>query len=223
MIAAAFDRLVAETLGDRLSAAGWKASGRSKWTRQDRSGCSRLALDPRRQFSHFRVLLCWDPEDMSALITDLFREELPFESRGFLCGPHLSPAGVGREPYDWPSRTKLDLLQSLPEVWEALKVVGEPWLESLRDPLTYARHADPVAALSAGFAWERAGQVEQAHSYYSDTLRRIEIVLGMKSRVPVRASMKRQYLFLCQRLGRMGPLVDRFTSELATMGGTTMQ
>lgn len=223
MIAAAFDRVVAETLGERLLAAGWKALARSSWTKQDSSGSSRLAIDPRRQFSQFRVLLCWDPKDMSALVGDLFREELPVESRGFLCGPYLSPARVSRSPHHWPSRTKLDLLQSIPEVWEAFKQVGEPWLEGLRDPLTFAQQADPVAALVAGFAWERAGQMERAHSSYGEMLRRIESALAIKSRAPLPASMKRQYLFLCERLGRVDPLVGQFRSELESTGGTTRQ
>jgi len=223
MIAAAFDRVVAETLGERLLAAGWKALERSSWIQEDSSGSSRLALDPRRQFSQFRVLLCWDPKDMTALISDLFREELPVESRGFLCGPYLNPARVSRSPHHWPCRRKVELLQSLPEVWEAFKQVGGPWLQGLRDPLTFAQQADPVAALSAGFAWERAGDMERALSSYGEMLRRIESALAIKSRAPVPASMKRQYLFLCQRLGRMDPLVDRFRLELENMGGTTKE
>ena len=213
MLAADFDRLAKEHLGALLASRGWQPSPKSVWIRPERDGEARLALDPSRQCDRFAVLLGWLPADMSALIGALFKDDRRPEGTGFLCGPYLTPGGVFRRPKHWRCRTRADLLASLDDVHRQLLAIGEPWLASLREPLVLAQQADPVAALVAGYAWERAGCPDRARPLYEEMWQRLEgaFALGPRSLVP--ASAKRQYLFLADRLGRNTPLAERLRNE----------
>jgi hypothetical protein len=220
LIPADFYRLSESVLTPALGAMGWESTGRVLYHKRETLGVSRLALDPLKRFDRFRVLLTFDPSDLDALLVSLFADE-PAHDRGFLCGPYLTPGGVAPRHAGYACRTRALLDASLSAVLGALADFGVPWLADLHDPRFLAEHADPVAALTCGYAWERAGDLERAHERYAEMWRRLEGGLaGLSPRALARLpdSVKRQYLFVTGRLGHDNDATRAFTQQLQEAG-----
>ncbi len=201
MLAKDFYSISDESLSPGLEQSGWSRTDTCTYANQSPNGLKKLSLDPRRNFERFSVLISFEPTDISAFIRDVISEATYDRAKsGFLCGPYLNQVSVGRRRSEWPCKTKQQLLASLERVAKAVKEVGEPWLTSLMDAKTLAEQADPVAALVAGFAWERAGDMEKAAERYREMKRRFDEVQKRYPRLKPSEGQMKQYLFLASRL-----------------------
>ena len=113
----------------------------------------------------------------------------------------MNESSVSRQRNEWPCKTKQQLLIAPEQVARAVKEVGEPWLIALLGPKILAEQADPVAALVAGFAWERAGEAEKAKERYRNMLGRLDEINRRYPQLKATESHMKQYLFLAARLG----------------------
>jgi hypothetical protein len=207
MIAADFYRHEEQTLSPLLRDKLWQRVDRGFYVRVEKDGRSKIALDPQRGFERFSVMIGFDPTD----VVDLQRElaggpgdtDIP---RGFLCGPYLNGISAGGKPRFWPARTKDIAIRSFHDVSSVIVSIGEPWLQSLRNPVTYAESADPTAALFSGFAWERAGNATRSHERYQEMWRRFSETLNILPFAKWTDHNQRMYRFVASKLG----IVDEY-------------
>ena len=222
MIATSFYGACESALMPALQPFEWRLCGRGVYQKNETDGVSRLAVDPLKGFARFRVLLTFDPADVTQLADSITCDQPPDYERGFLCGPYLTPAGVYRRHGGYACRTRADLQRSLATVVRAIQSVGVQWLQRLRDPQFFAEQADPVAALMCGYAWERAGNNRRARELYQEMWRRLDGALSHLSEKQldrVEDATKRQYLFIAQRLRIRSDVAIRFAAQVADRRG----
>src|SRR5262245_36611919 len=116
MIAAEFYRRAEGILQPHLSARGWERIERAFLVKREGDGVDRLALDPAKTFRQFAVLVSFEPNDVVALVRELFGGESSEADRGFLCGPYLTAAGVSRLRRQWKCDTRSALEKSMGQV-----------------------------------------------------------------------------------------------------------
>ncbi|MES2951684.1 MAG: hypothetical protein V4858_24415 [Pseudomonadota bacterium] len=217
MLAKDFYRMAEERLTAELQARGWARAERGSYAKSDADGFEKLSLDPSKSFERFSVLMSFEPSDMSAFVRDVIHgPDYDATKSGFLCGPYLNQALVGRRRSEWPCKTKEQLLNALERVARAVETVGEPWLRSLRDARTLAEQADPTSALLAGFAWDRAGEHEKAEERYAEMRRRLDESIARYPRFQFPESHMKEYLFLAARLGFQNEHTVAYGLALAT-------
>jgi hypothetical protein len=107
------------------------------------------------------------------------------------------------------------LLAASVKMKEALQNHGLHWLQELRDPKRFASEVDPIAALYAGFAHERAGEIAAARERYEEMQRRL--LAGMKLGISESEFIRtagRQYIFVAKKLRTDSDRVQRFEQAL---------
>lgn len=189
---------VEAAIGSSLEPNGFARTAPGEYRREGAEGEDVVAVDPDLRRGRFSLALCFYPA-WTAVIDML---STPSAQRGFPCGPYLSPVGVGRREYFWPCKPGATLERSVASVKSALLQRGLPWLTDLRDPRNYAASVDPVAALYAAIAFEKAGDDSAARSFYQEVHRRMLGVLdrGGADEEFLR-SAGRKYLFVARKLG----------------------
>lgn len=217
MLGKDFDRIADAYLLHQSIVPAWTGVGPGSFIRNDVGGFDKLAFDPGRGFENFAVLISYQPSDLTDFMEALQGQPYDPVSSGFICGPYLSLGKVGPRRHTWPCRTQEQLLSSLERVVTALAQMGEPWLASLRDPQVLAQQTDPIAAAIAGYAWERAGHLQNAHACYLDWLQRLEDgqELLQRQRKNLPPQRMQEYLFLAQKMGLNNELTARFQAVLA--------
>lgn len=160
-------------LGPYLIAKNFQRGRPAEFLRVVSGGLDRIIVSegpPSKARSHFAVFMSFYPEYLNPV-----KELIDFQGQpeGFPCGPYLNPVSVSRRPKYWSYKTSEILDTSLRHVLKCLEQVGLPWLESLRDPQTFAANVDPMAPLDAAFAHEFAGDKKKARTFYEEIMRRL--------------------------------------------------
>ena len=136
------------------------------------------------------------------------------EAQGFPCGPYLTPKVVTRRRRGWSFASVERLARSLVEIEAALKEVGLPWLETLRDPQVFSREVDKNAVLPAALAHELAGEFAEAQRLYEEMYRRLRGIIDSEGTDEnVLREMPRVFVFVCSKLGIESDRVRRFSAR----------
>jgi hypothetical protein len=165
-----------ELLSSFLNPHGFRNGKPGEYLRRTQTGEDRILVSrgpSSKAKTHFAVFMSYEPDYLMKTINELI--SYGGEDRGFSCGPYLNPVGVTPRPKYWSYRDADALKRSVAHVIQCLEKTGLPWLESLRDPKTFASNVDPVAALPAGLANEIAGNIEIAKEFYNEMLRRYRL------------------------------------------------
>lgn len=207
-----FDRLCHEILDIPLNRIGFAWVGGGVYVRRTPEGRDSIGFDIRPSRSRFCVLIGYAPKEFE--IVEALHPELTEADLGFLCRPYLNPVGTSWKPRWWNCTTKEIAMQSLHHVLECVESAGERWLSALRDPEFLAANSDSVAALSSGFAYELAGDLDIARQRYLAMNRRyseIEKTTGIrKFRDGWRA-----FIFVRAKLG----VEDELTADVRALAG----
>jgi hypothetical protein len=191
-----------ERLLPLLEPVGFTKKQPGEYVRESEEGWDRILVShgpSAKKRTHFCVGVEFRPSVMKTL-DELI--DLGGEDEGFLVGPYLNPVSVTQRPKYWGYRTEEALEKSLRHVVECLQNAGLPWLESLRDPQTYAENVDPVAALGAALAWEAAGNLQKAREAYQEMFRRYRGVIEQRGeRLLLESSHAKAYVFVTAKLG----------------------
>jgi hypothetical protein len=196
-------------VGAPLREHGFVRADGGDYQRTTTEGMDRILLDPNARKGKFTVFASHYPADLE-FITDF----LHGEDRGFPVGPYVTQRGVFRHPYTWPYKTKEQTEGSLRKLLTAIEEYVLPWLQSLRDPVVYAKAVDVDAPLFVAVAWERAGDIARAREAYEQ---RWETFAGMLASFDERFVIKEageQVVFVAEKLGRQRERMARFREML---------
>lgn len=169
-----------KVLGALLVNKGFRVAQPGEYLRRVQGGEDRVLVSkgpPSKAQTHFAVYMSYYPDYLEPVLGLIDNQG---EDRGFPCGPYLTPVGATRRPKYWSFQNPEILAKSLQHVAQCMEEAGLPWLESLRDPKTFAANVDPVAALDSAAANEAAGNIEQARSAYQEMMRRLQSVTSLK-------------------------------------------
>jgi hypothetical protein len=203
-----------------LAASGFTRVEAGSYRRQLDCGIDRIVVDADVSKQRFSILISHYPAAMNC-IEQLVDCEAA--DRGFPVGPFLSAVGVRRRECFWPSKSEQVLRVSVLRVLDALQKVGIPWLEKLRDPSFFADEVDPVGALYAAFANERAGRLDAARSLYLEMRRRLAPAFHGKTPTgKVLQELGRQYVFVEEKLGADREIVRRVREFFPDMAATAV-
>jgi hypothetical protein len=202
-------------VGEWLTELGFQAVRGGDYVRIDASGYDRIMLDPVLSKGRVAVMMSHYPRDLK-VIDDLYA----VEARGFPCGPYLNGVGgVQRREYWWRCRTMIDIPAMATAIKTALEKSGLQWLADLHDPIRFAQEVDPIGALYAAAAYERAGQYEKAEASYREMYRRLH---GNTERLPLGdfiSSSGKLYLYVTKKLS----MPDALSEQIEAGVGQGMQ
>jgi hypothetical protein len=179
-----------------LSREGFRLVEPGGYRRDSSLGFDRIVFDPEIKKGRSSVLCSYYPVELES-VAELMRRD-PTEPRGFPCGPYLTPVLVGRRPYYWSLRNGQNAILQMAV---AIEKVALLWLTSLRDPCVFASEVDPVAAIYAGAAFERAGLIAASRERYSEMFRRFQEMRKRASEEYFTNTFGRPFVFVAEKLG----------------------
>jgi len=201
-----------ENLGSLLRANGFANGQPGEYLRADTGGEDFVLVAPDVPKERFAIALSYYPNDCSAIQKLV---GMPLQPRGFPCGPYLNGVGVGRRPHWWSCKSADRLRIASQSAASVLKAHGLPWLQRLMDPDVFATEVDPVDALYAGYAHERAGKFSLAREFYQEMLRRL--IEGMNLGVSDAEYLKvagREFIFVAKKLGLVDERIGKYERAL---------
>lgn len=201
-------------LGPFLSGKGFRTVKPCEYVRKGGTGCDRIMVSkgpPSKARTHFAVFMSYYPDYLRPAFELV---DYGGEDYGFPCGPYLTPVGATRRPKYWSYQNGDVLTRSIGHVRECLEQAGLPWLESLRDPKTFAAEVDPVAAFDAGLAHEAAGSIEQARQAYGEMMRRYQECIKRFGEETALKGHQKVFVYLAKKLDVEAERRERLQRQL---------